>query len=322
MEGGDTVAADPDVAQIGDPINQPGLIEVGCQNISADYVATLSSLTTLNTSYNVDAAIAEAMAFAVLSVVFGYLLAQTTARFFAETALWSGITVNYSSMAGVAAMVLVIIVVLVSVIYPSRVAGQIAIPDVNRSWTLPPAVGNQMQLTLPFLMTYKEHRSIGGFLYDYFLGHQDVSHGMFSTADVQFGFIDHAPPETAPDDDLHPEEKQPIPECLEIRSSVWLAPFDFGIMQAVQLQFRPAEDEPGFLEIHVRLTRLSGEANAWRRINKTFLHVVRRQLLVWRSFDDQNKLFYEQLLKNAEKNQAPEHRPENRKNHPSRPGKS
>lgn len=50
---------DPDIAQIGDPINQPGLIEVGCYNYPDDYVANLSSLTTLNTGANVDAAIAE-----------------------------------------------------------------------------------------------------------------------------------------------------------------------------------------------------------------------------------------------------------------------
>ena len=52
---------DPDVAEIGNPINQPGLIEVGCQNISDDYVATLSSLSTLSGGANVDAAIAEIM---------------------------------------------------------------------------------------------------------------------------------------------------------------------------------------------------------------------------------------------------------------------
>jgi len=44
--------------------------------------------------------IAEALAFAVISVVLGYLLAQTTARLFASTSLWTGITVNYSSIAG------------------------------------------------------------------------------------------------------------------------------------------------------------------------------------------------------------------------------
>ena len=41
----------------------------------------------------------------------------------------NGITVNYSSLSGVAAMLLVIVVVLVSVIYPARVAAEIAIPD-------------------------------------------------------------------------------------------------------------------------------------------------------------------------------------------------
>ena len=106
--------------------------------------------------------IAEALAFAVLSVVFGYLLAQTTAWLFAGTGVWAGITVNYSSMGGVAAMLLVMAVVLLSAIYPSRVAGQIAIPDVNRSWTLPPASGNTLELVFPFLMTYREHRSVGG----------------------------------------------------------------------------------------------------------------------------------------------------------------
>ena len=245
--------------------------------------------------------VAEAMAFAVLSVVFGYLLAQTSAKFLVETALWSGITVNYSSMAGVLAMVLVIIVVLVSVIYPSKVAGEIAIPDVNRSWTLPAAQGNMLELTLPFLMSYKEHRSVGGYLYDYFEGHRDVSHGMFSTADIQFGFVCEDPPGMTRDVDDCPEDQCEFDQCLQVKSRVWLAPFDFGIMQTVDFLFEPAEDEAGFLEIRVQLIRESGEANAWRRINKTFLHEIRRQLLVWRSFDDPTKGKYEKLLLDAEK---------------------
>jgi len=245
--------------------------------------------------------IAEAMAFAVLSVVFGYLLAQTTAKLFAETSLWSGITVNYSSMSGVAAMILVIAVVLISVIYPSKVAAEIAMPDVNRSWTLPPARGNELILTLPFLMTYKEHRSIGGFLFEYFDGHRDITHGMFSTANIEFGFVCELLPgltqaaEDGPDGE--PEEFQ----CLQIKSRVWLAPFDFGIMQQVEIQFKPAATEHGFFEILIVLNRESGEANAWHRINKAFLHVIRKQLLIWRSFDDQTKLEYEEFILNAEK---------------------
>jgi hypothetical protein len=245
--------------------------------------------------------IAEAMAFAVLSVVFGYLLAQVTAKLFAETALWSGITVNYSSMSGVAAMILVIGVVLVSVIYPSKVAGEIAMPDINRTWTLPPARGNELDMILPFLMTYQEHRSIGGFLYEYFESHRDITHGMFSTADIEFGFVCESPPGLTQAAHDCQEDNCEHEQCLKIRSRVWLAPFDFGIMQQVEIQFKRAETEPGFLEIGIRLNRESGEANAWHRINKTFLNELRKQLLIWRSFDDPTKAEYEALLSDVQK---------------------
>ncbi|MEJ2167093.1 MAG: M28 family peptidase [Desulfobacterales bacterium] len=244
--------------------------------------------------------IAEALAFAVLSVVFGYLLAQTTAKLFAETSLWAGITVNYSSLSGVAAMILVIAVVLISVIYPSKVAGEIAMPDINRSWSLPDAQGNELEMTLLFLMTYKEHRSIGGFLYEYFDGHQDISHGMFSTANIEFDFFCEKAPALDGEGDGCPEGACEFDQCLQLKGRVWLAPFDFGIMQRVVLKFRPAATEAGFLEISVQLTRESGEANAWHRINKAFLHDIRKQLLIWRSFDDHTKAHYERLLISAE----------------------
>jgi len=243
--------------------------------------------------------IAEALAFAVLSVVFGYLLAQTTAKLFAETALWSGITVNYSSLSGVAAMGLVIVVVLLSVIYPSKVAADIAIPDVNRSWSLPPARGNVLELVLPFLMTYAEQASVGGYLFDYFDGHFDVSHGQFSASHIDLAFACDNPPNVVDGAGDCPQAACEFPECLHLTCRAWLAPFDFGIQQRVVLRFAPAPHEPGFLEIRVTLIRESGESNAWRRINKGFLHAVRRQLLIWRSLDETAKVHYEQRLAEA-----------------------
>ncbi len=223
--------------------------------------------------------IAEALAFAVLSVVMGYLLAQTSASLFAGTSLWAGITVNYSSLAGVAAMLLVILVVLVSVIYPSRVAAQIAIPDVNRSWKLPTPEQNMIEITLPFLVKYGEQASCGGYLLSQLQGHADISHGLFSTGEIDFTFA----PETLPEGNASNPANAAF---LTIRSRVWLAPFDFGIMQQVELGFKPAKEEGGFLVIHVKLIRKSGEANAWGRVNKAFINQLRKQLLVWRSLDD------------------------------------
>ena len=246
--------------------------------------------------------IAEALAFAVLSVVLGYLLAQTTASFFATSSLWAGITVNYSSLAGVAAMFLVILVVLVSVIYPSRVAAQIAIPDVNRSWKLPESDGNLLEVTLPFLMKYKEHRSTGGYLYDYLKGYQDVSQGAFSTGDIDFAFVCPAPPVKKDFTPGAAEDPSCGEACLRLYTQVWLAPFDFGIKQQVEIQFCPAEEEPGFLEIKILLKRLAGEANVWRRTNRAFLHALRRQLLMWRSLDETSHAHYDQLMTAAEQN--------------------
>jgi hypothetical protein len=243
--------------------------------------------------------IAEALAFAVISVVLGYLLAQTTARLFAGTSLWTGITVNYSSIAGVAAMVLVILVVLASVIYPSRVAANIAIPDVNRSWKLPPAVGNRLQVTLPFLMNFREHLSIGGFLLDHFEGHRDISHGLFSAGRIEFSMAECRIAENEPEHREMDEEPGSVAqdgEFLQLTTDIWLAPFDFGIMQKVAVAFCRSVEDTGYLEIRILLERLSGEANAWRRINKAFLHELRKTLLVWRSLDAASKEHYEKLI--------------------------
>jgi len=238
--------------------------------------------------------IAEAMAFAVLSVVLGYLVAQSTAKLFADTALWSGITVNYSSLAGVAAMVLVILVVLISVIYPSRVAASIAIPDVNRSWRMPHAKQSVLDITLPFLVKQDELQSLEGYLLSYFAEHQDVSHGLFSTDDIAFDFDrDSAGGKAA---EATAERGS---ACFHMSSRVWLAPFDFGITQTVEILFCPAEEGSEFLEIRIRLTRKTGEVNAWGRINKTFVNDLRKQLLIWRSMDGFTLAHYEKELEKA-----------------------
>lgn len=231
--------------------------------------------------------VAEALAFAVLSVVLGYVLAQASAGLLAETPLWSGITVNYSSMAGVAAMILVMGVVLLSVIYPSRLASSIAIPDVNRSWSMPDMQGDSMNITLPFLMRYHENASIAGFLYSFFKGHQDVSHGLFSTGPVEVVRLDDAAGGS-----ILPMATQ----CVHLRAKVWLAPFDFGIMQWVDIRFCPASEGHDFLEICVMVERRAGEATLWQRVNKSFINTLRKQLLVWRSLDDASQRHFADLL--------------------------
>lgn len=227
--------------------------------------------------------VAEAMALAVISVVLGYLVAQVSAALLAGTSFWEGITVNYSSMAGVAAMILVICVVLISVIYPSRVAARIAIPDVNRSFTLPEPVEDSISVMLPFFMKHDEHESVGGFLYSFFSGHQDISHGKFSTGPVELIYACANVNEISNAIKTHDDPSSF--HCVHLRTKVWLAPFDFGIMQRVDIQFCPARDNHDYLEIKITMLRESGEDGQWQRISKRFIHELRKQLLIWRSMD-------------------------------------
>ena len=223
--------------------------------------------------------IAEALALAVISVVIGYLVAQISASLLSSTPLWEGITVNYSSLAGVAAMFLVIGVVLISVIYPAKMAANIAIPDVNRTFTLPAPKNNAISITLPFLLKKSEFRSLGGFLYSYFSAHKEVSHGLFSTDNVNL-------------ETLHATQDNSA--IARLTSQVWLAPFDLGIMQDIAIEFTPEEtigtDAHPFLEVQMTIHRQAGEAGLWKRINTAFIHELRKQLLLWRSIDQEGHI--------------------------------
>lgn len=222
--------------------------------------------------------IAEALSYAVLSVVTGYLLAQTVAKVFAGTALLNGITVNYSSMAGVFSMAMVILVVILSAIYPSRIAAAIAIPDVDRAWEMTKATGNLLKIDLPFLLKQEEEQSVRGFLYNFLSSHQEVSHGIFSLDSLKIKQT--------------PGEKDP----LYINFTAWLAPFDLGVMQDVTIFSSPSRGQAGFLELTMEINRKSGEHNTWWRVNKRFVNLVRKQLLVWRSLQDAEKESFKRLM--------------------------
>jgi len=232
--------------------------------------------------------IAEALAFAVISVVVGYLLAQTSSAFLAGTPLWAGMTANYSSTAGVVAMILVIGVVLVSAIYPARVAARIAIPDVNKSWTMPKPDGEELTVILPFLIKMNEMISAGGFLHSYYMAHHDVSHGAFCTDDMKCNFLDleQVQVDTGLMTGLPNDTPLPDDLCFSMDLRVWLAPFDFGVRQKVKLVFCPSEMYTGFRQIKVILHHEAGELKAWENLNRNFLNDLRKQLLAWRSLDE------------------------------------
>ena len=124
------------------------------------------------------------------------------------------------------------------------------------------------------------------------MGHSDVSHGLFTTDDISLEFYC---PETDISGLSGPDHCEN--DYVKVKTRVWLAPFDFGVKQFVRLVFGPSEDDPdNYLEIKVSVQREAGEANSWKRINKSFFNDLRKQLLIWRSLDDEAQAYYANLL--------------------------
>jgi hypothetical protein len=69
-----------------------------------------------------------------------------------------------------------------------------------------------------------------------------------------------------------------------VAARLWLAPFDQGLAQDLDLGVVP-EADPRFYRIRVRLSRRAGDETAWQRGNRVFLDQLRRQFLAWRALE-------------------------------------
>jgi hypothetical protein len=178
------------------------------------------------------------------------------------------------------------------------VAAAIAIPDVEKSWELAKAQGDTLDIELPFLIKIDEKLSICGYLYDLFNVHRAVSHGIFSVGRLQV--------ETA-------QTKEPTAMTdhggvngtdFQINFTAWLSPFDLGVMQHVSFNVTVSPHFKGYMEIGMTIVRKSGEHNTWWRVNKRFVNLIRKRLLIWRSMDsveqDTHKLLMESLISGEE----------------------
>lgn len=217
----------------------------------------------------------EAGVFAVLGVMAGYVFGQTISRIvhYIDIPLLQSLELNYSSMAGVGACVLVMAMVVLSSLYPSRQASKLGVPDIERRWKLPPTKEARITLDLPFTVSIHEAPGLVEFLKEYFDSHVDVSVGNFYVENVRAGA------------DLVEGEG------TAVTAQFWLTPFDLGVSQHTTFIFRQLEDMP-VCGIKVEIERLSGDAGSWRRANGHFMTTMRSQFLIWRNLTPEARVDY------------------------------
>ena len=208
--------------------------------------------------------VAEACVFAVLGVSLGYLLGQGLGRGLIALEV-KGLSLNYSSMSAVVSSLLVMGVVLLSTLYPARVAARMAVPEVLRRWRPPLPEGDRWEFLFPFNVSEAEVEGICGFLFSFFNAFSEGGVGDLHTAGVRI-------------------RRDRSDYAVSFR--LWLPPFDLGVSQDVELLFAPTETERIYA-IHVKLKRVSGEQFYWQQLNQRFMNQLRKQLLIWHTLNDQ-----------------------------------
>ena len=208
--------------------------------------------------------LAESCVYAVMGAISGYLLGTVVGKVVSVLAI-PGLTLNYSSLSAVFSTLVVMATVVLSTLYPAKMAANMSVPDVTRQWKFPPPEGDVWRFDFPFTVASKGVLGLFVFLDNYFDGYKEESIGSFYAADIKFYSV---------------EDTYGTGYVVEL--DCWLAPFDLSVSQNVQLRALPTEDE-GITRIEVQITRKSGEVTNWQRLNRGFLTLMRKQFLIWRT---------------------------------------
>ena len=223
--------------------------------------------------------IAEALVYGIIGAVSGYLIGQGLAKAISVLHILPGLYLNFSSTSAELAIGLVVAVVLLSTIFPARKASEVATPAVDRTWKVPEPDGDIWKITLPFAVAGAQANGINQFLAEWFRAYEEQSVGDFLTQGIQ----------------TSTESVNGVAAyCLSGR--VWLAPFDLGVSQMISLDTAPTDLEDVY-EVHLTLTRISGDVSNWKRVNRRFLNVLRKQFLIWRTLSELQR---ERYLADAE----------------------
>lgn len=180
---------------------------------------------------------------------------------------------NVSSGVIIIVMGVIILVTVLSSVYPIVRASKLATPSLLRKWQIgSKPVEDRWSVALPFNATTSETLGVLEFLAEYF----EASSSTSGRAGL---FILLKPAEIIQEDNR---------KILKVQ--LQLSPFDAGIIQNLEVVCqRIGTDRYGF---GILINRLLGTENLWVTANKNLLSELRKQFLFWRALGVSDKAKY------------------------------
>jgi len=218
--------------------------------------------------------LAEAAVYAILSSVIGYILGILGIRIvYATGGVGSGFYPNYASYFVFVVVGISIAITFLSTLYPSLAASRLVVPSLRRKWvfTTKPK-GDEWIIPLPITVNKDEALSLLSFLAEFLDAHKTERTGLFQVSGLKW---------------VLKEEAECLPQTLTCK--IRLAPYDANIRQKSEIYFKIEENR---YMLHLRLERLSGSPELWINSNYHFVDTLRKQFLIWRSLDFEDKKKY------------------------------
>lgn len=218
--------------------------------------------------------LAEACVYGVLGGIAGYLVGQGVARFLSANDLLVGLSLNYSSLSTVAVTTFILLVTLLSTLYPAWTASKIATPRAREDVVIARSEQGVMQIQLPFTASGDYALGVNHYLQEFFTAHEDASVGELSAENIQLR-----------------RTETPQGPAYRLELTAWLVPFDLGVSQQVILDTLPGDGDDGYV-ISARMEHLAGDQSSWERLNRNFIESLRKQFLIWRSLSTADQESY------------------------------
>lgn len=217
--------------------------------------------------------VAEALVYAILGSLIGYVIAMATGRL----ALTLGAAVgfmNYASEWVAGAIGVALLATLLSTIYPTIVASRVVTPSLERRWRLPTKpVGDEWTVPLPFYPSDEEEvRGILEYVREYFEHHRSPMAPEFSVSTLSL-------------------EKTMIAgfDAYVLEAETRIIPYELGIIQTTRIQ---TINKGGRWNVVIHLKRVAGSAKPWADHNRPFLTRIRGQFLLWRGLSREERAKY------------------------------
>ncbi len=220
--------------------------------------------------------VAEALVYAVVGSLLGYILSQGIGRVLTTLNWTGGMNMNFTSLSTVYASLAIAAATLLSTWFPARSAMEIAKPADNAGWSLPESENDELSFELPFTFNHFDRIAVLGFFHQYFMNLGEGSAGPFFAG----------PPRLLVREKSSPSGKGiPVP-AIEVQ--IWLKPFDLGVSQWVEIDL-DTDAATGEYISRMSLRRITGTREAWMRLNKPLVALIRRHFLHWRAVTENHK---------------------------------